>query len=386
MRWLRQNYRPLVAVSAVVSAVATAAISVNSFNPEDRPKSRSIEPPDLVGSESPDTGGEASPDERVDAKTKERTTARSKEKADNQQLQLIRLYKDRDFEKVIEASDTLFPNAGFRTRATVHLMRCDVEAAWMELDLERLRRRGYPGNIKEPWYLGWNSLSLADTNLLVHDQEGSLLASFLLREFSKGDPGYIWTSEQMRPIRELINGYGAKHPYCCLIKFLLDGYAPGDYYRLIEVDLLTDQYHRAANRLNLLRLVDFDFSFTEVEVLTVTASLIQGRYESARHHWSDAIGSYDPAIETFFDMALNYKGTQADFRTATAAFESAVADYWPEKPFNDHDGWFEQPVLEKWLASLEPSDRAYKLRESWIHLKARHGMADLYACMYTERG
>jgi hypothetical protein len=300
------------------------------------------------------------------------------------QIKLAELLSRRAFSEIIKTSDVLFPGAGFRTRFNVYLMQGGLEKAERELDLEKLRASGYPDSIQDGYYRGWPILRLERDALIVEDRSGVKLAEFELASFLGKKPGKIWTLREMKLLRSLISAYEGKHPYCCLLKFLVDGYAPDDVLRQAELDLLNDRFEAANQRLNLLRLIDWEGSFTEVELLSVTGSLLEGDYEAAEAFAIGEIEEFDitrygEPRRSFLELALALK--RPDFHSRLRKFRSTLEDYTVEYPYYLHDGWFEQPVLEKWMAKLPESDRRRDLREAWIDFKSKHGMADLYSYM-----
>lgn len=311
----------------------------------------------------------------------------SNEKEDSQKKAVrdfFKLFRERKFDEVLEKADDIFPAAGFRSRATAYIMKGEINKAVAEFDLDVLKTNGYPDNIQDGYYKGWNSLSFEKGILYVKDREDKVLAKFNISKFIPGKLSKVWKLEQMGIMSRLISNFEADHPYCCLTKFLIEGYSPQDIYWLIELDLLTGNFKQANRRLNLLRLIDWEASFTEVEFLSVTAYLLQNDFNTAREFVYNQSAHnplrYDDAINTFIELNVNFE--TGKFDELKSKFKESIKNYKVEEPFDRYDAWFAKPALEKWLSTLKDSPRTFFLREAWIRLKAKHGMADLYSYMY----
>lgn len=384
MSWIVRNQRLLTTVAAIVTAAGTLALALTPLIH----KSTDIPPvTEPLSPSNTDPNSEAGRQTEGQTEVAQATTT-SHNAPSEEQVKLAELLSRRAFGEIIQASDTLFPGAGFRTRYNVYLMQGDLEKAEGELDLERLRKSGYPDNIQDGYYRGWPILRVEQGSLLIENRSGAKLAEFQFASFLGEKPGKIWTLREMKILRSLISAYEAEHPYCCLLNFLIDGYAPSDALSMAELDLLKGRFEEANQRLNLIRLIDWEASFTEVELLSVTGSLLEGDYEAAAMFATGKIEGFDTArygepSSSFLDLALTLKSP--DFHSKLRKFRSTLEDYSVEHPYYLHDAWFEQPVLEKWLANLPESDRRLDLREAWIDLKSKHGMADLYSYMLQGR-
>jgi hypothetical protein len=370
--WMR-TYSFLLVFCVIMSSVIIPSCNMNSVENNNKKKQKPL---------AVEKTGQNNPQQQVPGKQRD-----SKDKNDPDKKaarELTELFQARKFDEILEKADDIFPDAGFRSRATVYIMKGQIDKALSEFDLDVLKSRGYPDNIQNGYYKGWNSLSIEKGLLYVKDRTDKVLAQFNLFKFIPGKLSKIWTLKEMGIMRQLISNFEANHPYCCLMKFLIEGYSPNDIYRLIELDLLKDNFQQVNKRLNLLRLIDWEASFTEVEFLSVTALLLQNDLRAAREFvYADSAHSplrYDDAIDTFIELSVNFDTKKFD--GLKSKFAESINNYKVEEPYNLYDSWFEMPALEKWLSTLKDSPRTFFLREAWVDLKAKHGMADLYSYMY----
>lgn len=384
MGWLLRHHRFLTTVAAIATAAGTLALAVAPLfhKNTDDPALTKTDPSFTSG-----PGSEAEqPNENLPKKGPQGATRTyDDDEPSEAQIRLAELFSRRAFNEIIATSTELFPDAAFRTRYNVYLMQGEIDKAEQELNLDQLRKSGYPDNIQDGYYRGWPILQLQGDVLIVKNRSGSVVAEFDVISFLGARPGKVWTYRAMKTMRSLISAYEGQHSYCCLHKFLIDGYAPDDALRMAELDLLHSRFEEANRRLNLLRLIDWEADFTEVELLSVTGSLLEGDLESAEAFATGKIEGFDvlrygQPHRSFLELALSLN--RADFSSRLSIFRSALREYTPKYPYYLHDGWVEQPVLEKWLANLPESDRSRDLREAWLDLKSVHGMADLYSYMF----
>ncbi len=410
-----KDHKRLLLISTIITTLATVVIAVTPFLHKTQPATlHKTQPATPKTAEAASSTGKsnAPPKERYgDARTLAsefsadvRKLLREAAKLDESEIQaffqtedshmtkenlegFLLLMNQRDFSEIVKQSDTLLPNEGFRLRARAYVLQGETAKAAAEFDLESLSKEGYPLVLDEGYYKSWNSLEVNQDIMTITDALGQELGRVDLESYIEGDPSkVVWNYESMESIRDLIGDHEATHPYCCFRKFLIEGYSPHEIFSLIQLDLIEGRHEIARRRLNLLRLVDWEGDFTEVEMLSVAASLIQHDYETARMFvYTDNVGfnalRWPGAINSFLEVAVNYRTKKFDSLMETLSGD--ISTYEADYPYVLYESLLDRPVLELWLSRLGTSSRASALRLAWRRLKEKHQMGDLYSYLYN---
>jgi len=374
-----------MSIAAVVTAIATVVIALNSDQAK-KPNQKEIEKVESKNTPS------ISSNKPLPAKATHQAEAKQDvENDENQPIspekQITDLLVLRKFDEAITLAEKEIPHVAFRVKARIYLMTDRIELAHVQYDLRELKKNGYPRNISKEFYQDWNSLSIENDYIVIRNTDGEYLTKFKASEFvSNTDLSIPWTDDDMKSLRPALWNYEAKHPYCCLMKFLIDGYTPTDIEEVIKLDLLSGDYATANYRLNLLRLIDWEASWSEVEVLSVVSSAMQNEFKLARKFiYGEFMGHdalrYGKTLNAFIKMIGAYD--LDEFDSCLQEFNAEFESYEVDDKFKQYDAWFEKPELEFWMSQLDATPKREALKTSWRALKRKHSMVDLYMYFYN---